>query len=238
MTISYTLASHRGKVAGKETAYIGQVIHNHTLDLDAMSKDYAAKRKISEEDARFQLSCVGSYIAEAVTRGNRLNFREFSVSLKMTGTFSRGNERYDAVKNPLKVVMTPSKVLQEAVRSLEPVNITEKLNPRIENIIHDTVKEGRVYLNDTIRLDGALTTMNASYCRVDRTVPDEGVFLTALDDETPLLQATVVDVTMGTCDVRFPKSDLPAGEYYILIKSRSKKGLPLVSARRKVKVVE
>ena len=237
MTISYTLAPHKGKVAGVKTAYIGQVIHNRTLDLEEMSKDYAIRRRISEEEARFHLSCVGSYIAEAVAKGDRLNFREFSVALKMTGTFSRGNERYDAKKNPLKVVMTPSKVLQASVRSLEPVNDTEKMNPRIDNIIHDTVKEGRVYLNDTIRLDGALTTMNASYCKVDRSAPDEGVFLTALDDETPLLQATVVDVTMGTCDVRFPKSDLPAGEYYILIKSRSKKNLPLVSTRRKVKVV-
>ena len=238
MTISYTLAPHKGKVAGKETAYIGQVIHNHTLDLDAMSRDYAVKHKISEDEARYQLSCVGSYIVDAIKKGNKLNFKEFSVSLKMTGTFSRGNERYDPKKNPLKVVMTPSKVLQEAVRSLEPVNDTEMMNPKIENIIHDTVKEGRVYLEDTIRLDGELTTMNASYCKVDRSAPDEGVFLTALDDETPLLQATVVETTMGTCDVRFPKSDLPAGEYYIVIKSRSKQNLPLVSARRKVKVVK
>ena len=238
MTVSYTLAPHKGKVAGKGTAYIGQVIHNHTLDLDAMSRDYAIKHKISEDEARYQLSCVGSYIVDAMKKGDKLNFKEFSVSLKMTGTFSRGNERYDSTKNPLKVVMTPSKVLQEAARTLEPVNDTEMMNPKIENIIHDTVKEGRVYLEDTIRLDGELTTMNASYCKVDRLAADEGVFLTALDDETPLLQATVVDTTMGTCDVRFPKSDLPAGEYYIVIKSRSKKNLPLVSARRKVKVVE
>ena len=111
MTISYTLAPHKGKVAGTETAYIGQVIHNHTLDVDAMSRDYAVKHKMSEDDARYQLSCVGSYIVDAIKKGNKLNFKEFSVSLKMTGTFSRGNERYDSAKNPLKVVMTPSKVL-------------------------------------------------------------------------------------------------------------------------------
>ena len=237
MTVNYTLAENKGRALNGEVVYIGQLIHNGVLDMDAMSRDYAAKFNVSEATARFQLSCLGLFIAEEIQKGKKLNFNEFSVSLKMTGTFSRGNGRYDAQKNPIKVVMTPTKALQRAAATLEPVNVTEKTSPRIENVIHETVKEGRVYTLDTIRLDGELTTMNAYYCKVDKSAPDEGVFLTSLKDETPLLTATIVANTKATCDVRFPKSDLPAGEYYILIRSRGGKGLPLVVAKRKVKVV-
>lgn len=237
MTVNYTLSEIKGRAANGEVAYIGQLIHNGVLDMDAMSRDYAAKFHVSAAEARFQLSCLGLFLAEEIEKGKKLKFNEFSVSLKMTGTFSRGNERYDATKNPIKVVMTPTKVLQRAAATLVPVNITEKTNPRIESVVHETVKEGRAYTHDTIRLDGALTTMNAIYCKVDKSAPDEGVFLTSLKDETPLLTATIVENSKVICDVRFPKSDLPAGEYYILIKSRGGKGLPLVVAKRKVKVV-
>ena len=237
MTVNYTLAENKGRALGGEVAYIGQLIHNGVRDMDAMSRDYAAKFHVSAAEARFQLSCLGLFLAEEIEKGKKLKFNEFSVSLKMTGTFSRGNERYDATKNPIKVVMTPTKVLQRAAATLVPVNITEKTNPRIENVVHETVKVGRVYTYDTIRLDGELTTMNALYCKVDRSAPDEGVFLTSLKDETPLLAATIVENTKVTCDVRFPKSDLPAGAYYILIKSRGGMGLPLVVAKRKVRVV-
>ena len=75
--------------------------------------------------------------------GELVNVGGATVSLKMTGPFSRGNERYDAQKNPIKVVMTPTKALQRAAATLEPVNVTEKTNPRIENVAHETVKEGR-----------------------------------------------------------------------------------------------
>lgn len=238
MTINYTLFPMKGCLSGERTSYLGQIVHNDVLDLDGMSREYAEKFHLTESAARYQLSCLGEYIADAIERGRKLNFHEFSVSLKMTGTFQRGNDQYDAKKNPIKVVMTPSKVLQKAASSLNPINATEKMTPRIDNIIHDTVKEGRVYTLDTIRLDGELTTMNAYYCKIDKTAPDEGVFLTSLEDNTPLLTAEVVENTMATCDVRFPKSDLPAGDYYILIATRGKKDFPLVTTRRKVKVVQ
>ena len=54
MTVNYTLAENKGRALNGEVVYIGQLIHNGVLDMDAMSRDYAAKFNVSEATARFQ----------------------------------------------------------------------------------------------------------------------------------------------------------------------------------------
>jgi len=236
MNIRYTLSTLKNRLMGKQTAYIGQITHNRVLGMDEMSVRYAEKYHLTLPMARLQLECVDEFIESEIANGNRLNFKRFSVSLKMTGTFPRGNERYDASRNPIKVVMTPSAELNKAAARLAPVNETEKVNPRIDSVAHSTFAADKNFQYEHIRLDGGLTTMNAFYCKVDQTAEDEGVFLTALDGETPLLKAVIKENTLCTCDVVFPKSDLPPGEYYIRIACRGGKDYPLVTTRKKVVV--
>ena len=69
MTVNYTLSEVKGRASKGEVAYIGQLIHNGVLDMDSMSRDYAAKFHVSAAEARFQLSCLGLFIAEEIEKG-------------------------------------------------------------------------------------------------------------------------------------------------------------------------
>ena len=62
------------------------------------------------------------------------------------------------------------------------------------------------------------------------------MWLTALDGTAPL-KAEIKANTLATCDVVFPASTLPPGEYFVLIKCRGGLGYPLVSTRKKVEVL-
>ena len=234
MNINYTLAELKNAHISEANAYTGHITHNRVLTIDDMAERYAERYHCSPQMARLTLDNLSDYIRYEIGEGNRLNFEGFSVALKMTGRFALGNEPYDKARNPIKVAMTPAKSLADAAAKLTPVNVTERVYPMIDSIAHETVDPADGY--ERIRLDGTLTTMNASNCKVDPTRPDEGVWLTALDG-TALLKAEVRENTSGTCDVVFPVSTLPSGEYFVLIKCRGGLGYPLVSTRKKVEVL-
>ena len=234
MNIRYTLAELKNAHISETTAYTGHITHNRVLTIDDMSKRYAERYRCSPQMARLTLDNLADYIRYEIGEGNRLNFEGFSVSLKMTGRFALGNEPYDKERNPIRVAMTPTKPLVDAAAKLTPVNVTARVCPIIESIAHETVDPAGGY--GRIRLDGTLTTMNATFCAVDPARSDEGVWLTALDG-TALLRAEVRESTKVTCDVVFPASTILPGEYFVLIKCRGKQGYPLVSTRKKVTVL-
>ena len=234
MNINYTLAELKNAHISETTAYTGHITHNRVLSIDDMANRYAERYHCSPQMARLTLDNLADYIRYEIGEGNRLNFDGFSVSLKMTGRFALGNEPYDKARNPIRVAMTPTKTLVDAATKLTPVNVTERVYPMIDSIAHETVNPVDGY--ERIRLDGTLTTMNANNCKVNPTRQDEGVWLTALDG-TVLLKAEVRVNTRATCDVVFPASTLPTGEYFILIKCRGGQGYPLVSTRKKVTVL-
>ena len=234
MNIRYTLAELKNAHISETTAYTGHITHNRVLTIDDMAERYAERYHCSPQMARLTLDNLSDYIRYEIGEGNRLNFEGFSVSLKMTGRFALGNEPYDKERNPIRIAMTPTKPLVDAAAKLTPVNVTERVYPMIDSIAHETVNPADGY--ERIRLDGTLTTMNANNCMVDPTRPDEGVWLTALDG-TVLLKAEVRENSKVTCDVVFPASTLPTGEYFVLIKCRGGQGYPLVSTRKKVTVL-
>ena len=234
MTVNYTLSSLKNAHLSDTTSYIGQITHNRVLSADEICQRYAAKFNLPIATARLHLDCLIEYIASEVAVGNRMNFTGFTVSLKMSGRFPRGNERYNPNRNPVRVVLTPGKVLAEAVKSLTPVNATKCAHPKIDSVAHETLDPQFGY--EHIRLDGGLTTMNTVNCKVNLAASDEGVYLTALHDDTPLLKAEVKANTAGTCDVVFPVSNLPSDDYYICINCRGDVNGPLVTARKKVHV--
>jgi len=236
MTIKYRLAELKSKIIKKGTAYIGQIVHNASLDIDEMAERYADKYKLPLSTAKFNLGSTVEYIESEVAAGNRLNFSSFSVSLKMTGRFERANAVYSETENPIRVVMTPNKKLHAAAASLTPIDETARSKPWIDSVVHHQMKPDEYTLMNVIRLNGGLTTMNAYHCRVDTSREDEGVWLTSLDGQVLLLKAEIKDNSEATCDVVFPASDLPAGEYRIEIRSRGTPTNPLVSASRKVEV--
>jgi len=207
MTVKYKLAELRSRIIAKGTSYIGQIIHNASLDMDGMVKRYAEKYKVSKATAQFNLSSTVEYIASEMAAGNRLNFSAFSVSLKMTGRFSRANATYSAKDNPIRVVMTPNKKLHAAAATLVPVDETVRTKPWIDSVVHQQMKPGEQTLMNVIRLNGGLMTMNAYHCKVDKSREDEGVWLTSLDGQVLLLKAEIQENTEATCDVIFPASD-------------------------------
>jgi len=236
MTIKYKLAELKSGIIKKGMTYIGQIIHNSSLDMNDMAKRYSVKYKVSESEAHFNLSSAAEYIKSEIEAGNKLNFGAFSVSLKMKGRFSYANSTYSAKENPIRVVMTPKADLNAAAAKLEPVDVTERTKPWIDSVVHHDMKPGEDRLVNVIRLNGGLTTMNAYNCKVNQACADEGVWLTTLNG-SELLKATEIKAnTRTTCDVVFPVSDLPAGEYRIEIRSRGNPTNPLVSATRKVEV--
>jgi len=237
MTIKYKLAELNSSATKKGTSYIGQIVHNHTLDMAEMAKRYASKFHQTETAAQFNLSSVAEYIAYEMAEGNRLNFGPFSVGIKMCGRITEANTPYDRAKNPLKVTMTAGTALNAAANQLEPVCETTRTKPWISNIIHHHGQEPTVADYDIIRLDGNLITMNAYHCKVDQTREDEGVWLASADGKTLLLKAEIRENTAATCDVVFRPADLLGGEYRIVIRSRGKPENPIVVASRKVTVV-
>ena len=234
MNINYTLAELKNAHISETTAYTGHITHNRVLTIDDMAERYAERYRCSPQMARLTLDNLSDYIQYEIGKGNRLNFDGFSVALKMTGRFALGNEPYDKERNPIRVAMTPTKPLVDAAAKLTPVNVTERVYPMIDSIAHETVNPADGY--ERIRLDGTLTTMNATFCMVDPTRSDEGVWLTSLDG-TVLLKAEIRKNTKVTCDVVFPVSPLQPGEYFIQVKCRGGRGYPLVSTRKKVTVL-
>jgi len=236
MTVKYRLAELRSSVIKKGTSYIGQIVHNHTLDMDGMVRRYAEKYGLTTSQALFNLKSVTEYIESEIEEGNRLRFDRFSISLKMKGRFTSANAPYSAKDNPICVVMTPSPALQAAAAKLEPVCESVRSRPRISTILHHKMNPGEENLPGVIRLNGGLTTMNAYHCKVDQTREDEGVWLTSLDGQF-LLKAAIRENTEVTCDVVFPESSLPGGVYRVEIRSRGNPENPIVSAIRKVTVL-
>jgi len=237
MKIRYKLAELKARVAGLGTSYIGQIIHNQTLDMWAMAERYASKYRMNTSVALSELSRVEEYIASEMSQGNRLCFKSFFVGLKMTGRFERANEIYSHDDNPIHVVMTPKKSLHKVTRSLEPFCETARTKPWISSVAHHRITGEEPTRLDVICLDGGLTTINAYHCKVNPKNSDEGVWLTSADGATRLLAAAEIrENTEATCDVVFPASDLPPGEYRIEIRSRGKDTNPLVVASRKIEV--
>lgn len=230
MNIKYTLSLLRSKFLRAGASYTGQVKHNAVLDLDSMARALAESKHISEADARYQLASVDAFIAEQVAAGNRLNFKSFSVSIKMGGTVERANAPYDPKKNPLQVSITPSVTLKAAVSALTPINETDKAAPKIYE-----VEQAGAESMCLIRQDGSPITINVSNCRIDKTATDEGVFLINAADEV-LLQANILSNDFNTIRIAFPKSTLEPGSYRLLMKCRGGVGRPLVTATRKVTV--
>ena len=237
MTIKYVLSVLKSRFLGSQTSYIGQVRHNAVLDKDAMSRELATRYHMSEVQARYQLDCVDAFIADQVAQGNRLNFANFSVSLKMKGRIEFANERERNFQGVVRVVITPTAALQRTAAALEPVCVSDRMRPHIKLIGHRSIdlRHGGSY--DQMRLDGEETLLNAFYCQVDRTAPDEGYFLVGPDDDEIRLKAKIVENSVGTATLVFPVSDLPPGPYRIMVCCRGQKDLPLVKAYRRVEVL-
>jgi len=237
MQIRYKLAALKAPVPGLATSYIGQIIHNETLDTKAMAEEYAKRYRVTPSTALFTLSSVAEFIATEVAEGRRLNFDNFSVGLKMAGRFSKANGIYSHDENPIRVVMTPKKSLHAVTRALDPVCETNRTKPWIDSIGHQRVSGESFARLDVMCLDGGLTTMNAYHCKVNKSADDEGVWLTSADGSALLLKAEIKENTEATCDVVFPVSGLLPGTYRIEIRSRGKPTNPLVVASRKVEVL-
>jgi len=237
MQIKYKLAELKARVSGLGTSYIGQIIHNDSLDTKAMAELYAKRYRVTPSTALFTLSSVAEFIATEMAEGKRLNFDNFSVGLKMSGRFSRANATYSHDSNPIRVVMTPKKSLHAVTRALEPICETDRTKPWIDSVGHHRVSGEPLTQLDVMCLDGGLTTMNAYHCKVNKSAEDEGVWLTSADGSTLLLKAEIKENTEATCDVVFPASDLLPGTYRIEIRSRGKPANPLVTASRKVEVL-
>lgn len=231
MNIKYTLSLLRSKFLRAGASYTGHVTHNAVLDLDGMARALAATNHISEAEARYQLASVDDFIAAQVAAGNRLNFKNFSVSIKMGGTVERANAPYDPEKNPLHVSMTPSAALKAAVATLTPINETDKATPKIYEVMQEGAKDLCL-----IKQDGAPIVINVSNCRVDETAADEGVFLINSADEI-LLRAKILSIDFHTIRIAFPKSALAPGSYRLLVKCRGGIGRPLVTTTRKVELM-
>lgn len=230
MNIKYTLALLRSKFLRANASYTGHVTHNAVLNLDGMAREFALSKHISEAEARYQLASVDDFIAAQVAAGNRLNFKNFSVSIKMGGTVERANAPYDPMKNPLQVSITPTDALKSAVATLMPINETDKAAPKIYEVQQDGAKS--MYL---IRQDGVPIAINVSNCLIDQTAADEGVFLIDAKDEI-LLRANILSNDFNTIRIVFPKSALEPGSYRLLVKCRGGAGRPLVTTTRKVEV--
>lgn len=230
MNIKYTLALLRSKFLRTDASYTGHVTHNAVLNLDGMAREFALSKHISEADARYQLASVDDFIAAQVAAGNRLNFKNFSVSIKMVGTVERANAPYDPDKNPLQVSITPTAALKSVVATLTPINETDKAAPKIYEVQQNGVKSMCL-----IRQDGSQIVVNTSNCLIDKTAADEGVFLIDAKDET-LLRANILSNDHNTIRVAFPPSTLEPGSYRLLVKCRGGVGRPLVTTTRKVEV--
>lgn len=234
--IKYTLAPLKSNIAAKSTSYIGQIVHNALLGTGDVVERYAAKYGMSIWAAQCEVGRMVEFIESEVAQGNRLDFGSFAVSLKMTGTFAHANAPYSAKDNPVRVVMTPKKALHAAAAKLNPFDGSLDERPRIVSVFHQALKPEDGGEMNLIRLNGGLTTMNVMNCKVDASRADEGVWLASADGKERLLKATVRESTLATCDVVFPESDLPAGDYRVEICSRVRPTDPLASVSRKVVV--
>lgn len=229
--LKFTTAGMRGGFKKSETACRGCVIHNKVLEMDDIAEDFARYAKLDVHDAQYYAKFFVDYIVNAVANGYRLNMGAFSLYLTMKGTIQGANGPFDSARNKLELQIGGKKPIQDALASLEPVNVT---------MAGDVLRISGV-MDETLRTEGVITLGTNVYAAgytflIDPSRDDEGVWLENGKGEA-ILRAEVVSSTSTTLDCIFRGSAEP-GEYRFAISTRMgdpSRPTPAI-ARRKVVV--
>lgn len=230
--ISFKTLSMSKDIGGSEGRCRCNVIHSDVMTRDDMAKEMAETMRMDEVEARHGIDAVCAYIVRALSRGRKLNFGEFSLSLSIRGTVDGANGEFVPGQNEVRVNIQAGCKLKDALAKMRPVNATareESARPRIASVIDAaTREENTVTPGEKLFVSGAGLLVNPS-------ANDEGVWLEA--SGVKVLRGRIIACGATTLDCVFDAA-LEPGDYSMAVYSRG--GDPWrpapAKARRKVRV--
>jgi len=232
--IKFKSTPSTSKLTADKVCYQGQVIHNRTLDPEETRAAFADFTQLLKPPlSDLAIDSVASFVADEIAKGNRLDFGAFSVGLKMRGGLPAANAPFDPKANALSVEITPGKKLQQAVRYLKPVNVTDVNRSDIIKALQLTPYE----LQDAFVATGTRTLVAyGTYIGVNPDATGEGVWIENDADEKLLKGRILAGCDICTC--RFELTgDVAPGLYWLAICSRQVPNGPLLRCRRRITAI-
>jgi len=229
-TIKFRSTRSISKLGAGKVCYQAQIISNQTLSERETREAYAAYTHQEQPMANFAINSLCAFMIQQLAMGNRLNFGDFFVGLRMRGSLPAANAPFDAEKNTLTVEMTPGKALKAAVCDLSPVNETDTKRSEILNSEQLTPVE----LLDTIVATGTRTVIaTGSYILVHPEGEGEGVWIEN-DAGGKLLKGRVLPGS-DLCKCIFELTgDIAPGRYWLNIQSRTTPESQLLRCKRRI----
>ena len=220
-----------------KTCFQGKIIHNLTLDENDTMREFREYCRVGDAIPPMIVNMLGTFIAQELAKGNRLDFGPFSVSINLRGGFPAANAPFDPARNSLSVELTPSAALKKSLNGLKPVN-TEPLKPRIDHVLQIEPLCGTETRHDynVVWSDGhRKLNINGMYVGVKDGVADEGLWIESESGEK-LVKGAIYSATTCTCDFTLDEH-LDPGHYWVAIYARYSDSEDLLRARRRIKVI-
>ena len=204
-----------GGINRQDGKYHCRLIHNRIVKSEDVAADMAAVMHMDKIDAQLYLSTVCAYITKSIRAGNMVNFGPFSLILSLRGTVEGANGPYGDDQEGVSLNIKAGDEIRDALESLKPVNVSVEKggNPRISSVIDGDYKtDGVISARSKVLVAGtSLLT--------DPARDDEGISLETHGGRT-IATGTVLASTSTTLDAIF-EGDVPAGQCYIVIRTRS-----------------
>ncbi|WP_269540452.1 DUF4469 domain-containing protein [Cerasicoccus fimbriatus] len=205
------------------------------LNDQQLARLIAQRCTLTEADVQATLIELRQHILRTVAEGGRVNLQglvEFYPKLR--GTFDDLNERRDPKRHKLNIGARPCKSLNKEL-SREPISWRRVPGPEESPILHQVRDTRSGELNATLSPGGpvGLTGMRLKF---SESRPDEGVFLIPVRQpgSLPAKREIRVDHYFGVRpkEIWFlAPDDLPAGQYELELRTRSRGGEHLLRER-------
>lgn len=213
--ISFKTLASTEAIGGADGRCRCNVIHSDVMNRAEMAREMAETMRMDAVEARHCLDAVCAYIVRSLSRGRKLNFGEFSLSLSIRGTVDGANGEFVPGENEVRVNIQAGRALKEALAKMRPTNATtneEAEKPRITSVVDTaTGEENTVTPSAKLLVAGLCLLLNPA-------APDEGAWLEA--GGVKVLKARIIACGATTLDCTFDAA-LEPGEYQLVVYSRN-----------------
>lgn len=218
MAIEFYLLPYQ--LNGEESSFKGQVLTKQTLDAKGLIDAMLDKGSTATlPDITAVLSLYEEVLLTELLKGKTIHTKLFRMRLKVEGKFKSSTDTFDPKRHKVKVVITPSLFLQDAVK---PLRAKRKLVER--NLPHFGTLENRnepnlfyqCYSGDVLEIRGSNLHMNLED-------PEQGLYL--LDTNGVKMPITKVLQNKPSSIMFLVPDSMPVGSYEGFFTGCTRKGL-------------
>jgi len=230
--IKFVTSEATPKSAQGETCYQGQLRHNAVLSVEDTKREFADYCGEKESLTTRYVDAMTEFIAANIRKGNHIDFGGFTVGLKLGGGFKGANAPFDERFNNLKIKLTPSKKLKDALLALKPINVTVPKRSYMNWFRQTSPFE----LHDQITCLGTrVIAVTGCLPPVNPESPDEGIWIED-DLGNRLLTGTAVKSEFARTDCEFT-GPLDRGLYWAVIQGRYGDDQAVIRAQRRIEAI-